>query len=88
VQILLEVVLIGTALALGLWPRQRSPLRLAALTTILLVGFEVVLTHWSYLYLPWFFPFACLALVGPLHGREATVESMVDERVEPALAAA
>ena len=87
-QILLEVVLIGTALALGLWPRQRSPLRLAALTTILLVGFEVVLTHWSYLYLPWFFPFACLALVGPLHGREATGESMVDERVEPALAAA
>ncbi len=36
---------------------QRSPLRMAALTTVLLIGFEVVLTHWSYLYLPWFFPF-------------------------------
>jgi hypothetical protein len=88
VQILLETLLVGTAIAFGFWPRERSPLRLAALTTILLVGFELVLTHWSYLYLPWFFPFACLALVAPLHGREAAVESVVDERVEPALAAA
>ena len=88
VQVALETVLVGTALVFGFWPRDRSPLRLAALTTILLVGFELVLTHWSYLYLPWFFPFACLALVAPLHGREATVESVVDERAEPALAAA
>jgi hypothetical protein len=22
-----------------------------------LIGFELVLTHWFYLYLPWFFPF-------------------------------
>ena len=88
VQVALETVLVGTALAFGFWPRDRSPLRLAALTTILLVGFELVLTHWSYLYLPWFFPFACLALVAPIRGREATVESVVDERAEPALAAA
>ena len=32
----------------------------------MLVGFELVLTHWFYLYLPWFFPFAALALVAPL----------------------
>ena len=29
-------------------------------------GFEIVLTHWFYLYLPWFFPFVVLALVAPL----------------------
>ena len=28
-------------------------------------GFEMVLTHWSYLYLPWAFPFVVLALVLP-----------------------
>jgi hypothetical protein len=88
VQIVLEAALVLTALAFGIWPRERSPLRLAALTTVLLVGFELVLTHWSYLYLPWFFPFACLALVAPLRGREATDEAVVDERPEPALAAA
>ena len=40
----------------------------AALTGAVLIGFEVVLTHWSYLYLPWMFPFVALALVGALPG--------------------
>ena len=39
-------------------PRRKSPLQLAALTAALIVGFELVLTHWFYLYIPWFFPFA------------------------------
>ncbi|MBA3331407.1 MAG: hypothetical protein H0T39_11185, partial [Actinobacteria bacterium] len=38
-------------------------LQLAALTGALLVGFELVLTHWSWLYIPWFFPFAAFALL-------------------------
>jgi hypothetical protein len=88
VQIVLEAALVVAAIAFAFWPRRRSPLRMAALTTILLVGFEAVLTYWNYPYLTWFFPFACLALVGPLQGREATVESMVDEEASPALAAA
>ena len=50
------------------WPRHRSPLRMAALTGVVLIGFEFVLTHWFYLYLPWFFPFVALALVAPLPG--------------------
>ena len=83
----LQLVLVAAALAFAVWPRQRSPLRLAALTTILLVGFEVVLTYWNYPYLVWFFPFACLALVAPLHGAPVEEEE-ADERLEPALAAA
>ena len=55
---------------------------------MLLVGFEAILTHWSYLYLPWFFPFACLALVGPLPGAAVEQEELVVDEVEPALAAA
>jgi hypothetical protein len=65
VQRALEVVLVLGALAAGYWPRRVSPLQLAALTGALLVGFEIVLTHWSYLYIPWFFPFAALALLAP-----------------------
>ena len=57
------------ALALGVWPRRRSPLRMAAFTAVLLIGFELVLTHWSYLYLPWFFPFVAMALIAPARRR-------------------
>jgi len=62
----LEALLVLTSLALGVWPRRRSPLRMAAFTGMLLIGFELVLTHWSYLYLPWFFPFVAMALIAPL----------------------
>jgi hypothetical protein len=65
VQRVLEVVLVGGALALFRWPRQRSPLRIAAYTSVLLVGFEAVLVHWSWLYLPWFFPFAAYTVLAP-----------------------
>ena len=37
--------------------------QLAALTGALLIGFEIVLTHWSYFYLSWFFPFAAFAVL-------------------------
>jgi hypothetical protein len=65
----LQVILVLAAVALAFVPRQRSPLRLVALTAALLIGFELVLTHWFYLYLPWFFPFVALALLAPLPGR-------------------
>ncbi|HZO97746.1 MAG TPA: hypothetical protein VFB42_10285 [Gaiellaceae bacterium] len=63
VQDALMALLLAGTLALGWWPRRRSPLQLAAFTCVLLVGFELVLTHWFYLYLPWFFPFAAIALL-------------------------
>jgi hypothetical protein len=71
VQHVLQALLLAGSLALAFVPRVRSPLRLAALTAAVLVGFELVLTHWFYLYLPWFFPFVALALVAPLPGGRA-----------------
>jgi hypothetical protein len=65
VQRVLQAALIIGALVLGRWPARRSPLRLAAFTGALLVGFELILTHWFYLYLPWFFPFVAFALIAP-----------------------
>ena len=61
----LEVLLVAGALALWRWPRHRSPLQLAAFSAAVLIGFELVLTHWFYLYLPWFFPFVAIALLAP-----------------------
>ena len=74
----LQVLLVIGALALGWWPRRRSPLRMAALSAAVLIGFELVLTHWSYLYLPWFFPFVAMALVGQLPGTAERAALMVE----------
>ena len=68
-QWILEAILVAGSLALAWFPRHRSPLRMAALTAAVLIGFEIVLTHWSYLYLPWFFPFVILALIAPAPAR-------------------
>ena len=54
-------LLIVGAFAFALLPRNKTPLQLAALTGVLLLGFQLVLTHWSYLYIPWFFPFVAYA---------------------------
>jgi hypothetical protein len=80
----LEVLLVGGALALYRWPRRRSPLRLAAFTGALLVGFETVLTHWSWLYLPWFFPVVAFALIAP-RAVEEPVAAAVDEPLPSSL---
>ena len=55
------LVLLG-AVAAAFVPRRKTPLQLAALTAALIVAFQLVLTHWFYLYLPWFFPFVAFAL--------------------------
>jgi hypothetical protein len=65
VQTALKVLLLLGALAVYFVPRVKNELQLAALSAALLIGFEVVLTHWFYLYIPWFFPFVAFALLAP-----------------------
>jgi len=62
-QIALEALLGVAAVIVAVVPRRKSPLQLAALTAALLIGFELVLTHWFYLYLPWFFPLVAFAVL-------------------------
>jgi uncharacterized membrane protein len=78
VQQVLEGALVAGAVVLGRWPRKRSPLRLAAFTGALLVGFEAILTHWSYLYLEWFFPFVAFAFFAPASTEGALTASSED----------
>ncbi len=65
VQRVLEALLLVAAGAFAFLPRRKSPFQLAALTAVLLLGFELVLTHWFYLYIPWFFPFAAFVVLAP-----------------------
>ena len=81
----LQVALVGAALAFAFLPRRKSPLQLAALTAALLMGFELVLTHWAALYIAWFFPFLLLAVVaGTELGGRVPERSRVRARATPA----
>jgi hypothetical protein len=64
-QLVVQVAVLALAGVVAVLPRRKGPLELAALTAGVLVGFELALTHWSYLYIPWFFPFVLLALLLP-----------------------
>jgi hypothetical protein len=64
-QTLLQVGVVALAGVAAVLPRRKQPLELAALTAAILLAFEVVLTHWFYLYLPWVLPFVLLALFLP-----------------------
>jgi hypothetical protein len=74
------------ALVFALLPRRKTPLQLAALTGVLLLGFEMVLTHWSYLYIPWFFPFVAYATLA--QAEPVPPEPEPDEHPVPELVAA
>ena len=76
----LKIALLVSALALSFVPRRKSPLQVAALSGALLVGFELVLTHWFYLYIPWFFPFVALAFLAPSSRRVVQEEPASHER--------
>jgi hypothetical protein len=64
----LQIALLVGAIAVAIWPRRKSPLQLVAFTAVLLAGFEMVQTYWLYTYIPWFFPFAAIALLVPAEG--------------------
>ena len=64
-QYVLAGLLVAGALLVAFVPRRKSPLQLAALSAALLLGFEVVLTHWFYAYIAWFFPFFVFAVLSP-----------------------
>jgi hypothetical protein len=64
-QTVLKGILLASAGVLAFVPRTRNVIQLAALSGALLIGFELVLTHWFYLYIPWFFPFVAFALLVP-----------------------
>ncbi len=63
VQIGLMVLVAVAAVAVLRWPRRLDMLTMTALSGALLIGIELTLTHWFYLYIPWFLPFALVAMI-------------------------
>jgi hypothetical protein len=64
-QPIVEAFAVGLAVVLAFLPRRKGPVELAALTAAVLVAFQLTLTHWFYLYLPWVLPFVLLWLLLP-----------------------
>jgi len=64
-QPLVAGVAVVLALVVAFVPRRKGPVQLAALTAAVLVAFQLSLTHWFYLYVPWVFPFVVLWLLLP-----------------------
>jgi hypothetical protein len=50
------------AIALAFVPRKKSLLQVAALSAALMLGVQITLHHWFYLYIVWFFPLLLIAL--------------------------
>lgn len=66
-----EYLLVAAAFISYIWPPRKTMVQVAAASAALLVGFELLLTHWFYLYIPWFFPMALIAILAN-KGKECT----------------
>jgi hypothetical protein len=75
-------LLVAGAIACYFVPRRKTPLQLAALTAAVLIGFELTLTHWFYLYIPWFFPFVAFVVLVARRRRAETVPAHDDAERE------
>jgi len=56
----------GLALAVlvAFVPRRRTAVQVAALAGAVLIAVQLGVTHWFYLYIPWFFPLVMIAVLG------------------------
>ncbi len=62
-QTVLKLAVIALALAVAFVPRRRSLAQVAALSAAVIIGVEITLEHWFYLYIPWFLGAMLLAMV-------------------------
>lgn len=72
------------ALVVAFVPRRRTLVEVAALGAAVLIALQLGITHWFYLYIPWFFPMVIVALVASHPSREAAALAAADDwRAEP-----
>jgi hypothetical protein len=77
---ILLVAVAALAVALAFVPRRKSLLQVAALAAALVIGVQLTLHHWFYLYIVWFYPLLLVAL--------AMLDKGGEDAAEPALSPA
>jgi hypothetical protein len=85
-QTVVKAAIVGLALLVAFRPRRRDHVTVAALGAAVMIGMQLTVDHWFYLYIPWFLPFLLIALLAtgtvPLRGGDRD-EDLVDPASEP-----
>jgi hypothetical protein len=87
-QALVKAGVVALAVLVAFRPRRRDHVTVAALGAAVIIGMELTVDHWFYLYIPWFLPFLLIALLAagtvPLYvdGKQ----DLVDPASEPVVA--
>ena len=58
-----QYLLVALSVGSYFWPLRKNMVQVAAISATLILGFQIVQTHWFYLYIPWFFPLALIAFL-------------------------
>jgi Peptidase propeptide and YPEB domain len=84
-QAVVKAAVVGLAVLVAFRPRRRDLVTVAALGAAVVIGMELTVDHWFYLYVPWFLPFLLVALLAsgivPLAGDRD--EELLDRASEP-----
>jgi peptidase YpeB-like protein len=87
-QAVVKAAVVGLALLVAFRPRRRDHVTVAALGAAVMIGMQLTVDHWFYLYIPWFLPFLLIALVAsgtvPLGGDGD--QDLLDPASEPVVA--
>jgi hypothetical protein len=62
-QAVVKAGVVALALLVAFRPRRRDHVTVAALGAAVLIGMQLTVDHWFYLYIPWFLPFLLIALL-------------------------
>ena len=87
-QSVVKAAVVGLALLVAFRPRRRDHVTVAALGAAVMIGMQLTVDHWFYLYIPWFLPFLLIALLasGTIPLRGDGQEDLVDPASEPVVA--
>jgi hypothetical protein len=84
-QAVVKAAVVALAVLVAFRPRRRDHVTVAALGAAVVIGMELTVDHWFYLYIPWFLPFLLIALLAtgivPLGGDRE--EDLLDPASEP-----
>jgi hypothetical protein len=81
-----KALAVAFAVAVAFVPRRKTPVQVAALGAAVLIGLQLVVSHWFYLYIVWFTPFVLVGLFALYREPAQAPEEEAQPRAELALA--
>jgi hypothetical protein len=87
-QAVVKAGVVALALLVAFRPRRRDHVTVAALGAAVVIGMQLTVDHWFYLYIPWFLPFLLIALLaaGTVPLAADGEQDLVDPASEPVVA--